>query len=418
MNPTHQPLLTPLLVFSHLRWNFVHQRPQHLLTRLAQQRLIVFFEEPVPGAEAPRLEVSRPCPGVEVLCPHVAGAAGGFHDDHLPVLQQLLVDYLEEADIADYVVWFYTPMAFPLAAELLPRGIVYDCMDELTAFRHAPRQLVQRENFLFKAADLVFTGGPSLYASKKDRHPDVHCFPSSVDAAHFGQAAADHADQAALPHPRLGYYGVIDERLDLELVGALADAHPEWQIVMVGPVVKIDPATLPERPNIHWLGQRAYAELPQFLAGWDVCLLPFALNEATRYISPTKTLEYLAAGKPCVSTPIRDVVEPYAGLVRIAATAEAFAEACAELLAQTAEAQHHFRQQAAAVVAATSWDRTVASMNRLMARFEASPAPSMHVPEVQVAEPLAQAAVAANLPAIVLGAGEAWAAPSKRALGG
>ena len=395
--------MTTLIVFSHLRWNFVFQRPQHLLSRLATQRQVVFFEEPIGDAVEPWLEHTEPCPGVEVLSPHVGAGPGGFHDDHLPALQQLLADYLQENAIADYLVWFYTPMAFPLAASLTPRGIVYDCMDELTAFRNAPRQLVQRENVLLKAADLVFTGGPSLYESKRGRHPDVHCFPSSVDAAHFAQQAADHPAQAALSHPRLGYYGVIDERLDMGLVAALADAHADWQIVMVGPVVKIDPATLPQRANIHWMGQRDYAELPQFLAGWDVCLLPFALNEATRFISPTKTLEYLAAGRPAVSTPVRDVAECYAGIVDIAADAAEFVAACEDVLAWNEADRARFREAAKDVVARTSWDHTAQNMHQLLTRFER---PALHLPAMPPATTeLATDMAPAHYPTVVLGAG-------------
>ena len=391
--------MTTLIVFSHLRWNFVLQRPQHLLSRLAAHRPVLFFEEPVGGAAEPWLERTNPCPNVEVLCPHVSVAQGGFHDDHLPALQQLLGDFLQENGIGEYAVWFYTPMAFPLASGLAPRGIVYDCMDELTAFRHAPRQLVQRENVLLKEADLVFTGGPSLFESKRNRHPDVHCFPSSVDAAHFSQRVADHPAQAHLAHPRLGYYGVIDERLDLPLIATLADAHADWQIVMVGPVVKIDPASLPQRPNLHWMGQRDYAELPAFLAGWDVSLLPFALNEATRFISPTKTLEYLAAGRPSVSTPIRDVAEPYSGVVAIAADPAEFVAACEDILAWTPADHQRFAQAAAAVVAATSWDRTAERMHALLSRFD-RPALARPTPA-----PRADTAAAPHHPTIVIGAG-------------
>ncbi len=310
-----------------------------------------------------------PCEGVVVLRPHLTAGAPGFHDDHIPQLQKLLAEYLGEAAIDDYWLWFYTPMAMPLAAGLSPAGVVYDCMDELSAFRHAPRQLLQRESALLQAADLVFTGGQSLYESKRERHPRVHCFPSSVDAPHFARAPGDHREheaQAGIGRPRLGYCGVIDERIDLDILAALADAHADWQIVAVGPVVKIDPATLPQRPNIHWLGQRGYDELPALIGGWDVCLMPFALNEATRYISPTKTLEYMAAGRPVVSTPIHDVVGPYAGVVSIAHGSTAFVEACEAVLARGPEEQARQASACEAIVRATSWDRTADEMASLI----------------------------------------------------
>ncbi len=365
-----------IIVFSHLRWNFVYQRPQHLLSRLARHYRIVFMEEPVPNGRD-FLERLSPALNIEVLRPHVASSIPGFHDDHLPALQSQLADYLRDEEIDDYLVWFYTPMALPLAAELQPRAVIYDCMDELAAFLHAPRQLIQRENALYQLADLVLTGGPSLYRSKRERHGNVHCFSSSVDAGHFASAAQgslpDHPAQAHLPQPRLGYCGVIDERIDLDLIAAMADVHPEWQIVMVGPVVKINLEKLPQRSNIHWLGQQSYEDLPQFMAGWNVCLLPFALNDATRFISPTKTLEYMAAGRPSVSTRIRDVAEPYGHVVAIADTPLEFIEACEALLVESAGQAASRLAQMQTIVSATSWDATAKAIH---AQITALPARS------------------------------------------
>ncbi len=365
-----------LIVFSHLRWDFVYQRPQQLLSRLARRMPVLFVEEPVPGAASPALEVMDPEPGVRVLRPHVTSEGAGFHDAHTAQLQALLQRYLQQHAVSRYWLWFYTPMALPLAARLQPQGIVYDCMDELSAFKFAPPELLQRENALFSQADLVFTGGVSLYEAKRSRHPAVHCFPSSVDAAHFARARQpghpDHVAQAQLPRPRLGYFGVIDERIDLELIARLADARADWQIVMVGPVAKIDPAALPRRANLHWMGQRGYGELPEFLGGWDVCLMPFALNESTRFISPTKTLEYLAAGRPVVSTPIRDVVGPYAGVVAIADTPEAFAAACEAALTRTLDEQQRASAAVQALLARTSWDGTAQAMFELVQAQQAA----------------------------------------------
>ncbi|MDO9218087.1 MAG: NAD(P)-binding protein, partial [Lacisediminimonas sp.] len=262
-----------------------------------------------------------------------------------------------------------TPMALPLLQEMHPRLVVYDCMDQLSAFKDAPKQLIQRENALLRSADLVFTGGPSLYEAKKDRHPNVHCFPSSVDVQHFEQAldrTNSHALHRGIAGPRLGYYGVIDERLDLGLIARLADAHPQWQIVLVGPVAKIPLASLPQRPNIHYLGQQPYSDLPQFLAGWDVCLLPFALNESTRFISPTKTLEYMAAELPIVSTPVKDVVDHYSHIVQIAATPEEFIAACESALLESPAERSRKVKGMRAVLAKTSWDRTADQMHVLM----------------------------------------------------
>ncbi len=361
-----------LVVFSHLRWDFVFQRPQHLLTRLAASRRVFFVEEPVPVTTgAPTWECREAAAGVTVCRPLTPCAAPGFHEDQMPALRPLIVQLIDDEGIADPIAWFYTPMALPLLGWLRPRGVVYDCMDELSAFKNAPPQLLQREAELLRRANVVFTGGPSLYRAKKDRHPNVHCFPSSVDAAHFGQARdalAEHPEQAPLPRPRLGFFGVLDERLDTDAIGALAHAHPEWQVVLVGPVVKIDPATLPRHPNLHYFGQRPYTELPAFLTGWDVCLLPFARSEATRYISPTKTLEYMAAERPIVSTPITDVAEPYGDIVYLGDTPASFVAACERAMASGSGERAARAEMMRGVLGRTSWDATAAAMNDLVER--------------------------------------------------
>jgi UDP-galactopyranose mutase len=361
--------LRSLIVFSHLRWNFVYQRPQHLLSRLARHYRILFFEEPVPGQSEERLEISEPAPNVRVYRTHSTVASHGFHDDQIPTLQRMVAEVIETERIEDYGVWFYSPMALPLMQELTPRVVVYDCMDELSAFRNAPRQLLQREGALLKRADVVFTGGPSLYRAKRTRHHNVRCFPSSVDGNHFRRArdcGDEHPLQQALAKPRLGYFGVIDERLDMGLIEQLADATSHWQVCMVGPVVKIDPKQLPQRPNLHYFGQQAYEDLPRFIAGWDVCLQPFALNESTRFISPTKTLEYMAAERPIVSTPITDVVEPYGRIVHIADGPEKFIEECRRALAMSDGERTSRVDLMRQTVANTSWDQTAEQMYELV----------------------------------------------------
>lgn len=361
--------LPDLLCLSHLRWNFVFQRPQHLLTRLAAVSGRVFFvEEPVADEGAPRLVVrEEPC-GVTVAVPHLPAARLQDATESAALQRALLDELLARQGLTDFLLWYYTPMALAFSAHLRPRAVVYDCMDELSAFAGAPPELRQRERDLLARADLVFTGGRSLYEAKRDGHPRVHCFPSSVDVPHFRRArraGPEPADQAGLPRPRIGYAGVIDERMDLGLLAGVAAARPSWQLVLLGPVVKIDPAALPRRPNIHYLGMKNYDELPRYLAGWDVAMLPFARNEATRYISPTKTPEYLAAGRPVVSTSIRDVVRPYAveKLVHIADTPEAFV-AAVEVALQTDLRIH--RARADRFLAQSSWDRTVEQMRALV----------------------------------------------------
>ena len=351
-----------LICFSHLRWNFVFQRPQHLLTRCARERRVFFFEEPVFDAELPRLDTIPDPSGVTVAVPHLP--AGQPPELVERQLRELVNALLAAHRITSYILWYYTPMALAFSNHLRAKARVYDCMDELSGFAGAPAGLRDAEKALLAASDVVFTGGQTLYESKRHMHPNVHAFPSSVDVAHFARArnkTRDPFDQDAIARPRLGFFGVLDERLDLDLVAGVAAARQEWQLVLVGPVVKIDPAVLPRAANIHYLGPKDYTELPAYISGWDVALLPFARNDATRFISPTKTPEYLAAGCPVVSTSIRDVVRPYGerGLARIADTPADFAAAVAAALAEPAAP----RQRAAdALLARMSWETTWGAM--------------------------------------------------------
>jgi UDP-galactopyranose mutase len=363
-------LSLPLVVFSHLRWQFVHQRPQHLLSRFAREQAVFVIEEPIHDPDAaPHWERQTPRPQVTVCRPHTPCPESGFGDAQLPDLKVLVERLVREEDLKRCQVWMYTPMALPLIGCFEPEVVIYDCMDELSAFDFAPPQLIERERQLLERADVVFTGGPSLYRAKRGRHPNVHLFPSSVEAEHFRQAlngSLEPEEQAHLPRPRLGFFGVIDERIDRPLLAHLAASHPEWHVIMIGPVVKIDPAMLPQAPNLHYLGQRSYEALPAYLAGWDLCLLPFARNAATRFISPTKTLEYMAAERPIVSTPIADVQEPYGDIVYMGDTSEALVEACERALASSAAERVRRGDKMRAVLKNTSWDATVAAMQRLV----------------------------------------------------
>lgn len=357
---------TDLICVSHLRWNFVFQRPQHLMSRCARQRRVFYIEEPVFGADiVPHLALER-SHDVQIVVPHLPAGLDAHAAD--AAMRQLVDELLAAMHIHQYVLWCYTPMALGFIDHLSPVAVVYDCMDELAAFKGAPAVLKFREAELLRRASLVLTGGQSLYEAKRDQHANIHAFPSSVDVEHFAQARTikeDPPDQASIAFPRLGFFGVLDERLDIPLLEAAAIARPDWQWVMVGPVVKIDPASLPRRPNIHYLGPKSYDQLPHYIAGWDVALLLFARNEATRYISPTKTPEYLAAGKPVVSTSIQDVVRPYGqrGLVRIADAVEPFVDACA---AAMAEDPIRRRTEADAFLTHMSWDGTWSRIQRLM----------------------------------------------------
>jgi len=359
---------TDLVCFSHLRWDFVYQRPQHLLSRCAKERRVFFVEEPVYGNCSMRLEVREADPGVHVVVPHLPD---GLRSEIAinAVIKEMTRQFFTEQGINEYIFWYYTPMALRFTEQFKPIASVYDCMDELSAFKGANSKLPALEKQLFSQVDLVFTGGQSLYEVKRNQHPNVHAFPSSIDASHFGKArkaVADPEDQANIPHPRLGFFGVIDERFDIELLDEVAAKRPDWNFVIIGPIVKIDPDALPKHSNIHYLGGKKYSELPEYLAGWDVALLLFARNESTRFISPTKTPEYLAAGKPVISTSIKDVVRPYGEmkLVEITDTADEFIAAAEKILSRSDRSE--WLQKVDAFLENISWDKTWAQMSELI----------------------------------------------------
>jgi glycosyl transferase family 1 len=352
-----------IVCFSHLRWNFVYQRPQHLLTRFGQKGHVHFWEEAVmEEREQPDLSVHRTGYGVDVVTPLLPRSLK--EDEAVRAVRGLLNKYLADRKVATFTAWYYTPMALQFSDHLSPSVIVYDCMDELSAFQGAPPALIEEERRLFDKADVVFVGGASLYESKRKQHENAHFFPSSIDRAHFITARmhpADPEDQADIPHPRIGFYGVLDERLDRELLQEVAALHSEWHFVLIGPVVKIRHEELPRGANLHYLGQKSYEELPAYLGNWDVAMLPFARNASTRFISPTKTPEYLAGGRPVVSTPIQDVVDPYGkmGVVHIARDAEEFSEA---ILLSLRDRDGAWLRRVDALLGENSWNKTFEGM--------------------------------------------------------
>ena len=372
-----------LLVLSHLRWDFVTQRPQHLMNRAARDFDVVFVEEPLwVDATTPDVD-SRVRDGgvcvVQPLLPHGTDIADAVD------FQRDVLDTLAARASGPLILWFYTPMALAFARHLAADLIVFDKMDELSAFTNAPPLLLALEQELLELADVVFTGGASMHEAAAHRHANIHCFPSSIDAAHFATArhggADDPADQAGIAEPRVGFFGVIDERFDIELLRAVAAIAPDMQFVMIGPVVKIDPVTLPQAANIHWLGGKSYAELPAYLAGWQVGWMPFAINDATKFISPTKTPEFLAAGLPVVSTAIRDVVRPYgeAGLVEIARTPDETIAAFAWVLSRP---RRDWLAAVDAQLAQGSWDRTWNAMLAHMDKILGTPVSNREMADV------------------------------------
>jgi len=353
-----------IICFSHLRWDFVFQRPQHLLTRLSKNFNIYYIEEPVfDAADQEYYTFTKRDKNLWVMVPHLP--EGLSHEEHLEVLKTMFNRYMENKQTDNYIYWYYTPMALQFSAHHNPGMVIFDCMDELSAFDFAPAELKALEKQLLAKADVVFTGGQSLYEAKKHQHTNIHAFPSSIDRKHFLQARdikTSPVDQIVTDRPKLGFYGVIDERFDINLIRDMANAKPDWEFILIGPVVKIDATKLPQNSNIHYLGSKSYQELPAYMATWDIALIPFMLNDSTRFISPTKTPEYLAAGLPVISTAIRDVVSPYGKnkLVHIANNGEEFVAAAeAELQTKNKKA---WQTSVDSFLATNSWDKTCENM--------------------------------------------------------
>nr|WP_295659435.1 glycosyltransferase [Polymorphobacter sp.] len=355
-----------LIALSHLRWDFVFQRPQHLLTRAAADYDVIVVEEPIwTDAASPGVELLDREHGIRVIQPTLPhGTPHAAAIDH----QRLILDGLVAGTEGPLTLWYYTPMALPFSRHIEAEVTVFDKMDELSAFANPPPLLLALEQELLERADVVFTGGAAMHRASANRHANIHCFPSSIDTAHFGAARAglpDPADQAAIARPRIGFFGVIDERMDVALVGEVAALRPGWQVVMIGPTAKIDPAHLPQAANLHWLGGKSYADLPPYLANWDVGFMPFAINDATKFISPTKTPEFLAAGLPVVSTAIADVIAPYGdlGLVEIATTAPETVAAIERVMARD---RGPWLVKVDEQLAKSSWDQVWSDMHALM----------------------------------------------------
>lgn len=351
-----------LICFSHLRWNFVYQRPQHLMSRFCNVMKVLFIEEPYFG-DSNYFEVTNPEKNLWVVVPQFK--TGSSEADIIQRQKVFIKELICSMNIETYVAWYYTPMALAISDDLKPALTVFDCMDELSAFKFAPQRLKDLEKELMQNADVVFTGGYSLYEAKKHQHTNIHPFPSSIDYNHFAQArnhSIDPPDQANIPGRRFGFYGVIDERMDLALLDSVASLRPDWSIVLVGPVVKVSESDLPRRNNIHYLGMKTYAELPAYLGGWDVAIMPFARNEATRFISPTKTPEFLAGGKPVISTSITDVIRQYSDIVHIADTDEQFIDVAENKIVS----DQAWLAKVDSLLSENSWDHTWAIMHELM----------------------------------------------------
>lgn len=360
---------TNILCYSHLRWDFVFQRPQHLLSLAAKNGNKIFFiEEPIFKAESSACFHKTYYENVVVLTPFLPLERAG--QDNNSLIENLIRKEITFQNISEYISWYYTPMAMEFTSTLTPDLIIYDCMDELSAFKEAPPGMKLNEDKLFEVADVVFTGGRSLFESKKTRHQNVFLFPSSIDTKHFSSFSEfEPNDQYSIKNPKIGYFGVIDERFDLDLLEQISSQKPEWNFIIIGPVVKISPDSLPKKDNIFYLGQKNYKELPSYIQNWDAAIIPFADNESTKFISPTKVLEYLAAGKKVVSTPIQDVVFPYGvnNIVKIAEDSERFISALDSCLKNKNNIE--WNKSVEKLLQKTSWEKTWKEMDSIINKF-------------------------------------------------
>ncbi len=373
------PRRTPIVVHCHLSWDNVWQRPQQYLSRLAQWHPVLFVETEVRDGDFDAFYEHRPaagCSGVtqlKVVFPHSVWGDGAYVDRER---RRLLKTALLEPSLRQYnrpIQWFYDPMAVTAFLGQLDESlVVYDCMDELSQFRGAPPEMLKREQELLKHADLVFCGGRRLHRVKSAFHADCHFFGCGVDVQHFGRALKRSTsvpeDIRSLPRPIFGYYGVVDERLDYDLLLELA-RQTVGSIVIVGPTAKVRPEELPAHPRLHWLGRREYQDLPRYSKRFDVCLMPFALNEATEFINPTKALEYLAAGRPVVSTAVADVVSLFSDVVKIASSRDEFISHCQE---QAKAPSRHMQRARLRRAEANTWDRLTAEIENQIRRKEAA----------------------------------------------
>jgi glycosyltransferase involved in cell wall biosynthesis len=361
----------PIIVHCHLRWEGVWQRPQQFLSRISKHHRVLFVEGPqlVETNDAPTYKL-LPAPNFpHVMVMQTFFPSSRFHDgvwvdaERLRLLQEAMAVPLA-GQFDEPVQWFYDPMAVTaFVGKMEERAVVYDCMDQLSQFKFAPPELIQREKELLAKADVVFCGGRKLHESKSRLNSNCHFYGCGVEIEHFGKA---RSQDLAVPHdldfihrPMLGYFGVVDERLDYELIEKLADANPDWSIVIIGPLAKVDPNALPVRVNIYWLGKRDYAQLPAYTKAFSVCLMPFALNEATEYINPTKALEYMATGKQIVSSAVPDVVSNFSSVVKVASSHEEFIQFCREAVATPDQSAI---QRGVEMAEQNSWDSIVAKL--------------------------------------------------------
>jgi len=354
-----------IVCFAEHGWNFTSDRPQHLLKRFAKGFRVFYIESPAFHANTDRYDITLTDEQVIVVVPHLQGDP--TQQDVTTRWRELLIRLFNEERIDSYIFWYYTPQALKVSNHFTPDLVIYDCMDRPseTDVMH------ESEHELLEFADVVFTSGQRVFEATRKLHENTYLFPNSIDRDHFAAARAfkfDPPDQANIPHPRFGFFGEIDQRIDFDLLVTVSKKRPQWHFILVGSVVNVSASQLPNYRNFHYLGAKRYEELPHYIGGWDITMIPFAHNDYTRFINPIKTAEYLAAGKPVISAPITDVIRPYgiSGLVSIAGTANEFVKVAEEMLAADQEAKSTWLYKVDRYLAGQSWDKTWGEMMGLI----------------------------------------------------
>lgn len=351
-----------LICLAIIDWHFRFQRPQQLATQFARNGHRAFYTRlTFAGAEHPTVDVHPLGERVyEIVLPGEA-TTNIYRDDLCdPTLSQAfdaLRDFIRQHSIAEAICLVQHPFWTPLAHRLKERygwKIVYDCMDDHSGFQYTHPEIVSREQALISSSDLVVASSRALFEYLSAQHSNCLLLPNAGDYAHFSRLPPrDASPIASLPRPVIGYYGAIAEWFDLEAVRCAAMAHPKWSFVLIGHTFGSNVQQLGDLANIHLLGEKKYAELPGFLAAFDVCVIPFLRTPLTEATNPVKVFEYLAAGKPIVARELPEL-EPLRDTVRLYTTPAEFASELERAVRDDSPAQVAQRQS---VARANTWEQ-------------------------------------------------------------
>lgn len=383
--PSHQR--KRIVCLSSTRWSFLWQRPQQIMSRLCARHDILYVDPPFPVAEEQVRGISNDESGTLIVknLQTINDALQIFRpleisrfsypdldsNELLKMNQELLQCQIQKALFQlgwqHPLLWLYDPRNVNLVDQLNPCGVIYDCVDSFRSFSWSHPHVSIWEEALVDRADVVLATSRALYQERLRKNRYTFLVPNAADYKHFSpwQGYEKPADITAISRPRLGFIGAIYEWVDLELLQVIADKSPAWNLVLIGP--KQHGLQLPERSNIHWLGQRGYAELPAYVHSFDVALIPFLVNETTQHANPIKFWEYLAAGKPVVSTLLPEIPD-VPGVVWRSENHSMFCNHCAQALelVQHPLSRNKIITKARAIAYANSWENRCKRILRIL----------------------------------------------------